>query len=199
MARLEALNLAKSYRGRRVIRDVSISMDSGEIVGLLGPNGAGKTTCFYMILGIVPADSGRILLGGEDITRLPMYGRARKGIGYLPQEASVFRRLTVAQNILAILQTRKTLSRQRMQEKLEELLQEFNLTHLSDARGIALSGGERRRVEIARALATDPASSAWRNRQSRQPRSASPTRGRWPAIRPSSCSTNPSPASTRYR
>ena len=156
MARLEALNLAKSYRGRRVIRDVSISMDSGEIVGLLGPNGAGKTTCFYMILGIVPADSGRILLGGEDITRLPMYGRARKGIGYLPQEASVFRRLTVAQNILAILQTRKTLSRQRMQEKLEELLQEFNLTHLSDARGIALSGGERRRVEIARALASDP-------------------------------------------
>ena len=125
MARLEALNLAKSYRGRRVIRDVSISMDSGEIVGLLGPNGAGKTTCFYMILGIVPADSGRILLGGEDITRLPMYGRARKGIGYLPQEASVFRRLTVAQNILAILQTRKTLSRQRMQEKLEELLQEL--------------------------------------------------------------------------
>ena len=156
MARLEALNLAKSYRGRKVIRDVSISMDSGEIVGLLGPNGAGKTTCFYMILGIVPADSGRILLGGEDITRLPMYGRARKGIGYLPQEASVFRRLTVAQNILAILQTRKTLTRPRMQEKLEELLQEFNLTHLSDAPGMALSGGERRRVEIARALASDP-------------------------------------------
>ena len=156
MARLEALNLAKSYRGRKVIRDVSISMDSGEIVGLLGPNSAGKTTCFYMILGIVPADSGRILLGGEDITRLPMYGRARKGIGYLPQEASVFRRLTVAENILAILQTRRTLSRQRMQEKLEELLQEFNLTHLSDARGMALSGGERRRVEIARAIAGDP-------------------------------------------
>ncbi|MCG3169094.1 MAG: Lipopolysaccharide export system ATP-binding protein LptB [Pseudomonadales bacterium] len=154
--RLEALGLAKSYRGRKVIHDVSISMRSGEIVGLLGPNGAGKTTCFYMILGIVPADRGRILLGGEDITRLPMHGRARKGIGYLPQEASVFRRLTVAENILAILQTRRTLSGVRRQEKLEELLQEFNLTHLRDARGMSLSGGERRRVEIARALASEP-------------------------------------------
>ena len=154
--RLEALGLAKSYRGRKVIHDVSIGMQSGEIVGLLGPNGAGKTTCFYMILGIVPADRGRILLGGEDITRLPMHGRARKGIGYLPQEASVFRRLTVAENILAILQTRLSLSRARRQEKLEELLQEFNLTHLRDARGMALSGGERRRVEIARALASEP-------------------------------------------
>ncbi len=154
--RLEALGLAKSYRGRKVIHDVSIGMQSGEIVGLLGPNGAGKTTCFYMILGIVPADRGRILLGGEDITRLPMHGRARKGIGYLPQEASVFRRLTVAENILAILQTRRALSRARRQEKLEELLQEFNLTHLRDARGMALSGGERRRVEIARSLASEP-------------------------------------------
>jgi len=156
MARLEALHLAKSYRGRKVIRDVSIGMSSGEIVGLLGPNGAGKTTCFYMILGIVPPDAGRITIDGEDITQLPMHGRARKGLGYLPQEASVFRRLTVAENILAILQTRKTLSRQRMQETLEELLQEFSLTHLSDARGMSLSGGERRRVEIARALASDP-------------------------------------------
>ncbi|HMV72239.1 MAG TPA: LPS export ABC transporter ATP-binding protein [Pseudomonadales bacterium] len=156
MTRLEALGLAKAYRGRKVIRDVSIAVQSGEIVGLLGPNGSGKTTCFYMILGIVPADRGRILLGGEDITRLPMHGRARKGLGYLPQEASVFRRLTAAENILAILQTRSTLSRARQQEKLEELLQEFNLTHLRDVRGMALSGGERRRVEIARALASEP-------------------------------------------
>jgi len=156
MAHLEALNLAKSYRGRKVIGDVSIQMRSGEIVGLLGPNGAGKTTCFYMILGIIQADSGRILLDGEDLTRLPMYGRARKGIGYLPQEASVFRRLSVADNILAILQTRKSLTRQRASEKLEELLQEFSLTHLRDATGMSLSGGERRRVEIARALASDP-------------------------------------------
>ena len=157
MARLEALNLAKAYRGRKVIRDVSLTMDSGQIVGLLGQNGAGKTTCFYMILGIIPADSGRILLDGEDLTHLPMHGRARKGIGYLPQEASVFRRLSVEENILAILQTRRSLGRERMTEKLEELLQEFNLTHLRDSRGIALSGGERRRVEIARALASDPA------------------------------------------
>ncbi|MCB1630670.1 MAG: LPS export ABC transporter ATP-binding protein [Pseudomonadales bacterium] len=156
MTRLEALGLAKAYRGRKVIRDVSIAVQSGEIVGLLGPNGSGKTTCFYMILGIVPADRGRILLGGEDITRLPMHGRARKGIGYLPQEASVFRRLTAAENILAILQTRSALSRARQQERLEELLQEFNLTHLRDVRGMALSGGERRRVEIARALASEP-------------------------------------------
>ncbi len=157
MARLEALNLAKAYRGRKVIRDVSLSMDSGQIVGLLGPNGSGKTTCFYMILGIIPADSGRILLDGEDLTHLPMHGRARKGIGYLPQEASVFRRLSVEENILAILQTRRSLGRERMAEKLEELLQEFSLTHLRDARGMALSGGERRRVEIARAIASDPA------------------------------------------
>lgn len=156
MARLEALNLAKAYRGRKVITDVSLVMDSGQIVGLLGPNGAGKTTCFYMILGIVAADAGRILLDGEDLTRLPMHGRARKGIGYLPQEPSVFRRLSVEENILAILQTRRSLSRERMAEKLEELLQEFNLTHLRGERGMALSGGERRRVEIARALASDP-------------------------------------------
>ena len=157
MAHLEALNLAKAYRGRKVIHDVSLSMDSGQIVGLLGPNGAGKTTCFYMILGIIPADSGRILLDGNDLTHLPMHGRARKGIGYLPQEASVFRRLSVEENILAILQTRRSLGRERMAEKLEELLQEFNLTHLRDSRGMALSGGERRRVEIARAIASDPA------------------------------------------
>jgi lipopolysaccharide export system ATP-binding protein len=157
MARLEALNLAKSYRGREVVRDVSIAMESGQIIGLLGPNGAGKTTCFYMILGIVQAARGRILLDGEDLTRLPMHERARRGIGYLPQEASVFRRLSVEQNILAILETRPTSGRARMAEQLEELLQEFNLTHLRAQRGMALSGGERRRVEIARALASDPA------------------------------------------
>jgi lipopolysaccharide export system ATP-binding protein len=156
MARLEAHNLAKSYRGRAVVRDISLTMDSGQIVGLLGPNGAGKTTCFYMILGIVPADAGRILLDGADLTRLPMHGRARRGIGYLPQEASVFRRLSVEENILAILETRPTLGRARMGEKLEELLQEFNLTHLRTQSGLSLSGGERRRVEIARALASEP-------------------------------------------
>jgi lipopolysaccharide export system ATP-binding protein len=157
MARLEALNLAKSYRGRAVVSDVSLAMESGQIVGLLGPNGAGKTTCFYMILGIVPADAGRILMDGDDLTRLPMHGRARRGIGYLPQEASVFRRLSVEENILAILETRPTLGRARMAEKLEELLQEFSLTHLRGQPGLSLSGGERRRVEIARALASEPA------------------------------------------
>jgi lipopolysaccharide export system ATP-binding protein len=157
MAHLETLNLAKSYRGRPVVRDVSLAMDSGQIVGLLGANGAGKTTCFYMILGIVPADAGRVLLDGEDLTRLPMHGRARRGIGYLPQEASVFRRLSVEENILAILETRPGLARARRDEKLEELLQEFNLTHLREQAGLSLSGGERRRVEIARALASDPA------------------------------------------
>jgi lipopolysaccharide export system ATP-binding protein len=157
MARLEALNLAKSYRGREVVRDVSLSMQSGQIIGLLGPNGAGKTTCFYMILGIIQAGRGRILLDGEDLTRLPMHQRARRGIGYLPQEASVFRRLNVEQNILAILETRAWSSKALMAEQLEELLREFNLTHLREQRGMALSGGERRRVEIARALASDPA------------------------------------------
>lgn len=156
MAVLEARHLAKSYRGRQVIRDVSLQMQSGEIVGLLGPNGAGKTTCFYMILGIIPCDSGSILLDEENITGLPMHGRARRGLGYLPQEASVFRRLSVEENILAILETRKGLSRQRRAEKVDELLQEFSLTHLRDAKGMALSGGERRRVEIARALASEP-------------------------------------------
>ena len=157
MSRLEACNLAKNYRGRPVVKDVSLAMESGEIVGLLGPNGAGKTTCFYMILGIVPADGGQILLDGEAITHLPMHERARRGIGYLPQEASVFRRLSVEDNILAILETRPQLGRARMMEKLEELLQEFNLTHLRSQPGMSLSGGERRRVEIARALASEPA------------------------------------------
>ncbi len=156
MPSLRALHLAKSYKGRNVVIDVSIAVSSGQIVGLLGPNGAGKTTCFYMIAGLVPADKGQITIDQHDITGLPMHGRARAGIGYLPQEASVFRKLTVAENILAILETRKDLNREQRLEKLEELLQEFHITHIHNSLGMALSGGERRRVEIARALATDP-------------------------------------------
>ncbi|MBD3642388.1 MAG: LPS export ABC transporter ATP-binding protein [Marinobacter sp.] len=157
MAVLRASNLAKSYKQKKVVIDVSLEIQSGEIVGLLGPNGAGKTTCFYMIVGLVPADRGRITIDGQDITPLPMHGRARKGIGYLPQEASVFRKLTVRDNIMAILETRKGLSRADRDHKLEELLEEFHITHIRDSVGMALSGGERRRVEIARALAMEPA------------------------------------------
>ncbi len=156
MARLEALNLAKSYRSREVVQDVSLSIDSGQIVGLLGPNGAGKTTCFYMIVGIVKADHGKVSINGKDITSLAMHGRARQGIGYLPQEASIFRKLTVTQNILAILETRPDLTKVQRMEKLDELIREFHITHIKDSLGMALSGGERRRVEIARALATEP-------------------------------------------
>jgi lipopolysaccharide export system ATP-binding protein len=157
MSRLSASHLAKSYKGRKVVEDVSVSIESGQIVGLLGPNGAGKTTCFYMIIGIVPQDKGRILIDDTDITHLPMHGRAAKGIGYLPQEASVFRRLSVKENIMAILETRKDLNRKQRMEKVEQLLQEFHIGHIAESLGQALSGGERRRVEIARALATDPA------------------------------------------
>lgn len=157
MARLQARHLAKSYRRRRVVNDVSLTVSSGQIVGLLGPNGAGKTTCFYMIVGLVHHDAGHILIDDEDITHLPMHGRARRGIGYLPQEASVFRRLTAANNIMAILETRAELSALQRKEKLEELLAEFHITHLRDSLGMSLSGGERRRVEIARALAMEPA------------------------------------------
>ncbi|MFE8072111.1 LPS export ABC transporter ATP-binding protein [Marinobacteraceae bacterium S3BR75-40.1] len=157
MPKLQASNLAKSYKKRQVVRDVSLEIQSGEIVGLLGPNGAGKTTCFYMIVGLVPADQGRISIDDNNITPLPMHGRARQGIGYLPQEASVFRKLSVRDNIMAILETRKGLSREMRQEKLEELLQEFHITHIRDNLGMSLSGGERRRVEIARALAMEPA------------------------------------------
>jgi len=153
---LKAQHLAKSYKGRQVVRDVSVSIDSGQIVGLLGPNGAGKTTCFYMIVGLVKADQGRVLIDDEDVTALPMHGRARAGIGYLPQEASIFRKLTVADNILAILETRKDLDKAGRLRELESLLQEFHITHIRDNRGMSLSGGERRRVEIARALATAP-------------------------------------------
>jgi lipopolysaccharide export system ATP-binding protein len=156
MAQLQANNLAKAYRGREVVQDVSLALESGEIVGLLGPNGAGKTTCFYMIIGIVPADRGNICLNGNDITALTMHERARRGIGYLPQEASVFRKLTVGDNILAILQTRRDLNRKQRQARQDELLEEFHVQHLRDTLGQSLSGGERRRVEIARALATEP-------------------------------------------
>src|SRR5690554_3850738 len=166
MATLTAHNLAKSYKQRQVVADVSLSVSSGEIVGLLGPNGAGKTTCFYMIAGLVKADKGRVTLNEQDLTHLPIHGRARAGIGYLPQEASVFRKLSVADNILAILQTRRELDRSQRQAKLDALLQEFHITHIRDRLGMALSGGERRRVEIARP---------------------------WPWSLPSSCWTSPSP------
>ncbi|TDT43243.1 lipopolysaccharide export system ATP-binding protein [Halospina denitrificans] len=157
MAVLEAHNLAKSYKKKPVVLDVSLTIRSGQIAGLLGPNGAGKTTCFYMIVGLIPQDRGQILIDDQDITRYPMHGRARAGIGYLPQEASVFRRLTVAQNLMAILETRKDLSRSQRHEKMEELLKEFHITHIRDNLGMSLSGGERRRAEIARALAVEPA------------------------------------------
>ncbi|WP_250657304.1 LPS export ABC transporter ATP-binding protein [Alkalimarinus coralli] len=156
MKTLSADNLAKSYKKRSVVKDVSLSIQSGEIVGLLGPNGAGKTTCFYMIVGLVEADKGKISIDGENLTHLPMHGRARKGIGYLPQEASVFRKLSVKDNLMAILETRKDLSKAERKEKMETLLQEFHITHIKDSLGMSLSGGERRRVEIARALATEP-------------------------------------------
>ncbi|MEZ7860660.1 MAG: lipopolysaccharide export system ATP-binding protein [Parasphingorhabdus sp.] len=156
MAVLEAHNLAKSYGKKIVVKDVSLSVKQGEIVGLLGPNGAGKTTCFYMIIGLVAQDGGTVFIDDEDITTLPMHGRARRGLGYLPQEPSVFRKLSVEDNILAILETRKDLSRQQRNRKLEELMDEFHISHLAKNIGISLSGGERRRVEIARALSTDP-------------------------------------------
>ena len=156
MAVLTATNLAKAYKGRPVVKDVSLEVHSGQVVGLLGPNGAGKTTCFYMIVGIVTADAGKVQLNQTNLTGLSMHGRARQGLGYLPQEASIFRKLSVADNISAILETRKDLNRQQRNEKLETLLQEFHITHIRDSLGMALSGGERRRVEIARALATEP-------------------------------------------
>jgi len=152
---LRAENLKKSYRGRCVVNNISIVVSPGEIVGLLGPNGAGKTTTFYMVLGLERPDSGRILLGEQDITRLPIHKRARSGISYLPQEASVFRKLTVEENILAILETLK-LSRQQRQEKLERLIEDFHLGHVRRNKGYALSGGERRRTEIARCLTLEP-------------------------------------------
>ena len=156
MSTLRATHLAKSYKKKPVVIDVSIEVSSGQIVGLLGPNGAGKTTCFYMIAGLIAADGGTIAINDTNISYLPMHGRARAGIGYLPQEASVFRNLSVSDNILAILETQKELNHTQRLEKLDVLLQEFHITHIKDSLGMSLSGGERRRVEIARALATEP-------------------------------------------
>ncbi|UTW01280.1 LPS export ABC transporter ATP-binding protein [Marinomonas rhizomae] len=156
MALLEAKHLAKSYKKRQVVKDVSISVESGEAVGLLGPNGAGKTTCFYMIVGMVTNDAGGVFIDGVDVTGDAMHTRAQKGIGYLPQEASIFRKMTVEDNILAILETRKELTKTQQNERLEELLEEFHITHIRTNLGMALSGGERRRVEIARAVAMNP-------------------------------------------
>jgi len=153
---LEATDLHKAYKKRRILEGVSLSVSSGDVVGLLGPNGAGKTTCFYMVVGLVKPDQGRIALDGEDITSYPMHVRARLGVGYLPQEASVFRQLSVSQNIMAILETRKGLSKTDQRDRLESLLEELQITHIRESLGISLSGGERRRVEIARALAADP-------------------------------------------
>jgi lipopolysaccharide export system ATP-binding protein len=155
MSALKATGLAKSYKTRQVVKDLSLELDPGEVVGLLGPNGAGKTTAFYMIVGLVPCDAGRILLGEVDLTLLPMDRRAQLGLGYLPQEASVFRKLSVEDNIMAILETRD-MERAAREERLEQLLAELRIGHVRKTQGLALSGGERRRVEIARALAAEP-------------------------------------------
>ena len=156
MAELRALQLVKRYRGTPVVNGVSIAVTAGETVGLLGPNGAGKTTCFYMMVGLVRPDAGHIQLDGVDITGLPMHARARLGIGYLPQEASVFRRLSVADNILAVLELRPKLDRAARRARARQLMEELKISHLAAQQGMSLSGGERRRVEIARALASEP-------------------------------------------
>ncbi|OOG42650.1 LPS export ABC transporter ATP-binding protein [Rhodanobacter sp. C05] len=153
---LSAEGLQKSFKARKVVRDFGFSIREGEVVGLLGPNGAGKTTCFYMVVGLIEADAGSIKLDKQDITGLPMHARAKLGIGYLPQEASVFRRLSVADNILAVLELREGLSEQQRNSELEGLLDELKISHIADQKGVSLSGGERRRVEIARALAARP-------------------------------------------
>lgn len=156
MSILSAENLSKKFKLREVVKNISFELRSGEVVGLLGPNGAGKTTAFYMVVGLIRADNGRVMLDGKDLTPLPMYMRARRGVGYLPQEASIFRKLSVAKNILAILETRQELDRAGRERLLEELLEELHIGHLRNSLGMALSGGERRRVEIARALAIEP-------------------------------------------
>lgn len=149
-------HLAKNYNKRWVVKDVSFSMQSGQIVGLLGPNGAGKTTSFYMVVGLVRMDKGSIFLDDDDLSDLAMHERAKKGIGYLPQEASIFRKLTIAENIMAILETRQDLSKAQQHQQLEQLLADFRITHIRDSLGMSVSGGERRRAEIARALASNP-------------------------------------------
>jgi lipopolysaccharide export system ATP-binding protein len=156
MSTLRVEDLAKSYRSRQVVRQLSLEVASGEVVGLLGPNGAGKTTAFYMIVGLIPCERGRIFLDDEELTQLPMHARARRGLGYLPQEASVFRKLSVEDNVLAILETRPGLDGAARRQRLEALLEELHIGHVRASLGISLSGGERRRVEIARALAADP-------------------------------------------
>ena len=156
MSKLIAENLSKKFKSREVVKDISFNIDSGEVVGLLGPNGAGKTTAFYMVVGLIAADKGRVSLNDKDVTALPMHQRARLGLGYLPQEASIFRKLTVAKNILAILETRAELQRADRERILEELLEELHISHIRNNVGLSLSGGERRRVEIARCLAIEP-------------------------------------------
>lgn len=156
MTILKAIDLVKKYKSRAVVDKVSMEVNSGEVVGLLGPNGAGKTTCFYLMVGLIPSEKGSIHLDGKELTHYPVHARARAGLGYLPQEPSVFRKLSVADNILAILQTRDELSSLNRAELLEKLLAELHIDHLRDNTGISLSGGERRRVEIARALALEP-------------------------------------------
>ena len=156
MSTLAARRLAKRYRNRFVVNDVSLTVQSGEIIGLLGPNGAGKTTSFYMIIGLVACDSGTVHLDMNDLTHSPIHVRARSGLGYLPQEPSIFRRLSVRENVMAILETRPKLSREERRRRVDALLEDFSISHLADQRGDTLSGGERRRVEIARSLATDP-------------------------------------------
>jgi lipopolysaccharide export system ATP-binding protein len=153
--KLETVEIAKAYRGRSVVHDVSLDVKRGEIVGLLGPNGAGKTTSFYMVVGLISPDSGKVLLDGKDVTAVPMYERANLGVSYLPQEASVFRKLTVEDNLMAILQTRRMTGRER-REKRDRLIEDMGLTTVRRSKGYVLSGGERRRVEIARSLAIDP-------------------------------------------
>ena len=156
MSQLRVEHLAKSYRSRQVVRDLSLTVSSGEVVGLLGPNGAGKTTSFYMIVGLVPSDAGQIQLNDTDITDLPVHRRARLGLGYLPQEASVFRKLSVEDNIKGILEIRRDMTAEQRREQLDALLDELHISHLRGSLGQSLSGGERRRVEIARALAANP-------------------------------------------
>jgi len=157
MSTLRINNLVKRYKSRTVVDDATFDVHSGEVVGLLGPNGAGKTTCFYMVVGLIKADEGSIHLDDIDITRLPMHARAKKGVGYLPQEASVFRKLSVEDNIMAVLETKKSLSKKQRIEKLDSLIDDLQIDHIRKNTGLSLSGGERRRVEIARALASDPA------------------------------------------